>query len=320
MYHPTTRVLTVLALLQSHGRLTGAELAHRLEVNIRTLRRYITMLQDLGIPIIADRGRNGSYELTAGHKLPPMMFTNDEALSLSIGLLTAQHLGLTETVQAIKSAQAKLEQVMPPELKTRIQALTETIILDLNDIPMESPGKVLLTMSSAAYRQQRVHMHYRSRSERESERDFDPYGLAYRHGCWYVVGYCRLRRDLRSFRLDRVIQVELLESRFERPAEFDVVSHLLQSVALLPRQYSFEILLKTDLITAQKEIFEMLGVLEPHPDGVLLRGSTDDLDWLARVLAKFSFDFVVYQPQELYEALRKRAETLLRLATPVIHE
>src|SRR5215475_4352574 len=124
MYHPTTRVLAVLALLQSHGRMTGADMARRLEVNIRTLRRYITMLQDVGIPIIAERGRNGSYELTAGYKLPPMMFTNDEALALSVGLLTARQLGLAETIQAIQSAQAKLEQVMPVALKNQMRALT----------------------------------------------------------------------------------------------------------------------------------------------------------------------------------------------------
>ncbi len=94
MYHPTTRVLAVLELLQARGRMTGAELAQRLEVDIRTLRRYITMLQDLGIPIVAERGRYGAYELGAGFKLPPMMFTNDEALALSIGLLAARHLGL----------------------------------------------------------------------------------------------------------------------------------------------------------------------------------------------------------------------------------
>jgi predicted DNA-binding transcriptional regulator YafY len=313
MYHPTTRVLAVLALLQAHGRMTGAQLAQRLEVNIRTLRRYITMLQDLGIPIVAERGRTGSYELTAGYKLPPMMFTNDEALALSIGLLTARHLGLAETVRAIESAQAKLEQVMPLDLKHRVRALTETVTLDLNVLPMESPGKVLLTMSSAAQSQRRVHLRYRSRADDETERDFDPYGLAFRQGRWYVVGYCGLRHDLRSFRLDRVVQVDLTDTPFERPAAFDPLTYIVQSVATLPRQFTFEVLLKTDLVTAQCEVFDVLGVLQPHPEGVLMRGSTDDLDWLARMLARFSFDFTVVAPDELRAALRSRAESLLKL-------
>ena len=317
MYHPTTRVLAVLALLQSHGRLTGAQMAQRLEVNVRTVRRYITILQDLGIPIAAERGRAGSYELTAGFKLPPMMFTNDEALALAIGLLMARHLGLAETTPSIESARAKLEQVMPLELRRRLQALTNTVTLDMDVPPGGSPASVLLAMSSAAQQQRRVRMRYRSRANSETERDLDPYGLAFHQGGWYVVGFCGLRRGLRSFRLDRVAQVELTETPFERPANFDALAYLVHSVATLPRLFVFEVLLKTDLVTAQAESFDMLGVLEPQPDGVLLRGSADDLDWLARMLARFSFEFTIILPEALRTALHRRAEILLQLAAGV---
>jgi len=141
MYHPTTRVLAVLALLQAHGRMSGSELAQRLEVNIRTLRRYIIMLQDLGIPIEAERGRNGAYVLSAGFKLPPMMFTNEEALALTIGLISARRLHLADTDRAIESAFAKLERVMPLDLKSRVRALTETITLGLNTVSSTPPRK-----------------------------------------------------------------------------------------------------------------------------------------------------------------------------------
>src|SRR5258708_21985255 len=166
MYHPTTRVLAVLTLLQTHGRMTGAELAGRSEVNSRTVRDYITMLQDLGAPIVAERGRNGAYELDSGFKLPPMMFTNDEALALAIGLLAARRMGLAEAIPAAESARAKLEAVMSPTLKSRMQALTETVTLDLSgmqlDLPADSAGEVMVTMSRAAQLQRRVHMCYRS--------------------------------------------------------------------------------------------------------------------------------------------------------------
>src|SRR5215813_13050528 len=162
MYHPTTRVLAVLTLLQTHGRMTGAELARRLEVNARTLRRYITILQDLGAPIIAERGRNGAYELDSGFTLPPMMFTNDEAVALAVGLLAARQLGLADMVRAAESARLKLEEAMPAELKARVQSLTETITLDLNAQPLVSPSEVMLTLSSAAQIRRRVHLRYRS--------------------------------------------------------------------------------------------------------------------------------------------------------------
>src|SRR5687768_8796768 len=146
MYHPTTRVLAVLALLQAHGRMSGAGLAQRLEVNVRTLRRYIVMLQDLGIPINAERGRNGAYVLSAGFKLPPMMFTNEEALALTVGLISARRLNLADTDRAIESALAKLERVMPLDLKSRVRALTETIQLGPDaTVSSTAPSEVILT-------------------------------------------------------------------------------------------------------------------------------------------------------------------------------
>src|SRR5216684_1717243 len=127
MYHPTTRVLTVLELLQSHQRLSGPELAARLEVNIRTVRHYIMMLQDLGIPIKAERGRYGAYRLLPGFKLPPLMFNEDEALALTLGLLTARRLGLTAAAPAVAGALAKIERVLPSALRKRVQAVQETL-------------------------------------------------------------------------------------------------------------------------------------------------------------------------------------------------
>src|SRR5215216_7918544 len=158
MYHPTTRVLAVLALLQAHGRMSGSELAKRLEVNVRTLRRYIIMLQDLSIPIEAERGRNGAYVLSPGFKLPPMMFTNEEALALTVGLISARRLNLADTDHAVESALAKLERVMPHDLKGRTRALTETITLDQNAESSTPPDEeVLSVISGAAQLQQRVH-------------------------------------------------------------------------------------------------------------------------------------------------------------------
>jgi predicted DNA-binding transcriptional regulator YafY len=314
MYHPTTRVLTVLELLQSHGQMTGAALAERLEVNIRTLRRYITMLQDLGVPILAERGRYGAYQLGAGYKLPPMMFTNDEAIALALGLLAAQQLGLAETGQAVESARAKLERVMPAELKSRMRALSETVRLDLGTNPERLPGPAMLTLSGAAKARQRVRLRYRSGAGDETERDFEPYGLAHRNDNWYVVGRCDLRDDLRSFRLDRILQVDLTDAHFERPADFDALAFVVRSIASLPRQFPFEILLETDLEEAERVLSDVLGLLEPVEAGIILRGRTDNLDWLARQLARFPFPFVVRGPDALRTALRRRATELVELA------
>jgi predicted DNA-binding transcriptional regulator YafY len=314
MYHPTTRVLAVLELLQSHRRMTGSELARRVEVNVRTLRRYITMLQDLGIPILAERGRYGAYELIPGFKLPPMMFTNDEALALAIGLLAAKRLGLNETSHTIESARAKLERVMPIELKEQVRALTETILLDLDESRTTSSTETMMTLSRAAQLQHTVTLRYLSGENEETERGLDPYGLTHYGGRWYAVGHCHLRNDLRSFRLDRMQDVKLTDLPFERPSNFDALDYLVKKIATIPRQFNFEILLKTEPGSAQSEITDMLGVLEQREDGLLLRGSTDNLDWLARQLARFPFDFVIHEPEGLREALRKRAMELMDMA------
>ena len=314
MYHPTTRVLAVLALLQAHGRMSGSELAQRIEVNIRTLRRYIVMLQDLGIPIESERGRNGAYVLSAGFKLPPMMFTNEEALALTVGLISARCLNLADTDRAIESAVVKLERVMPLDLRSRVRALTETITLDQRIAPSTPPGEVILSaMSRAAQLQQRVHIQYHPTQSEDTKREFDPYGLTHYLNNWYVVGYCHLRNGLRSFRLDRIAQVKDVNMHFERPEGFDPLAHLMQAIATLPRTYAFEVLLKTDIATVQKEAFEVLGVLEVGKDGVIMRGSVDDLNWLARQLSVFSFDFVVYEPEELKAELKKHAAKLANL-------
>jgi predicted DNA-binding transcriptional regulator YafY len=317
MYHPTTRVLAVLALLQAYGRMSGSELAQRLEVNIRTLRRYIIMLQDLGIPIEAERGRNGAYMLSAGFKLPPMMFTNEEALALTVGLISARRLNLADTDRAVESAFAKLERVMPLELKSRVQALTETITLDQKAASSTPPSEVVLSeLSSAAQLQQRVHLQYHSTQRENTERDFDPYGLTYYLQRWYVVGYCHLRQDLRSFRLDRITHINTLNAHFKRPDGFDPLAHMMQAIATMPRKFAFELLLKTDINTAQKEVFDVLGVLEPVKDGVIMRGSVEDLDWLARQISIFSFDFVVREPTELKTELKKHSVKLSNFANP----
>src|ERR1700751_4763159 len=131
MPHPTTRVLAALELLQSHGQIGGAELARRLEVARRTLRRYIATLEDMGIPITTEQGRYGGYRLVPGYKLPPMMFTEEEAQAVSLGLLAARGLGLA--APAIESVQAKLDRVLPSAPKKTLAALRESVALETGD-------------------------------------------------------------------------------------------------------------------------------------------------------------------------------------------
>jgi predicted DNA-binding transcriptional regulator YafY len=314
MSRPTARVLAALELLQTHGRMSGAELARRLRVDPRTVRRYVVTLEELGIPITAERGRDGHYMLVSGFKLPPMMFTDDETLALAVGLQAARGLGLAEGHVAVAGALAKLERVMPAGLKRRVRAVGETVAIGLSRSSPPHDNRTLGALCEAAQTETRVRLRYRSRPGEETEREFDAYGLAYRSGCWYVVGWCHLRRGLRSFRLDRVMSVRPGERRFSRPEGFDALAHVTVSVAMLKRAFSVEVLLMTDLQTAQRELFPAAGVLEWTGDGVLLRGEVDSLPWFARELARLPFAFAIRRPASLRRALRAVVKNLEKLA------
>lgn len=317
MSHPASRVLTVLELLQVHGRLSGSELAQRLQVDVRTMRRYIRVLEDIGIPITAERGRYGAYSLVPGFKLPPLMFGDDEALALSLGLLAARSLGLADAAPAVASALAKIERVMPAALQRRVRAVAETVTLDLSHPPTVTDGEALLQLSAAAQSQRRVRLDYRAADGALSRRDFDAYGLTWRGGRWYVLGHCHLRRDLRSFRLDRVVEVVPLDQSFGRPPNFDAAAQLELSLANLPRAIAVEVLLHTDLAGVQSEHLGCIGLFEARGGRVLLRTSTDSLEWFARQLARLPFEFDIVRPDELRAALAAHIGRLQRaIAAP----
>ena len=291
MSHPTGRVLALLELLQGGTGLGGSELARRVGVDRRTVRRYVAHLVGMGVPVEAHRGRDGGYALRPGYKLPPMMFTADEALALAVGLHAAGELGLNGITPAIASTQAKLERVMPAGLRRQLADVRQSVALDLMRPFAAGNTSALLGLSAAARSQQRVHLRYRSADGSETARDVDVYGLAYRGGAWYAVGRCHLRRDLRSFRLDRVLTVEALPKSFGRPAGFDVLGHLARSIAQLPRAHTVEVVLATTLEHARRAVFVELGELRPLARGVWLSVQADDLEWVARELSRLPFAF-----------------------------
>jgi predicted DNA-binding transcriptional regulator YafY len=319
MYFPATRVLTVLELLQSRQHISGPELATRLEVDTRTVRRYITMLQDLGVPVEAERGRYGSYRLRPGFKLPPLMFTDDEALALTLGLLAARKMGLTVAAPAVEGALAKIERALPATLRARVQAVQETLIFDVTASTTIPDNAVVVTLCAAAQQEKCVEMCYRNwDSSEETRRVVDPYGLVYRSGLWYMVGYCHLRADLRTFRLDRIVTTEMRDESFTRPPDFDCLAHVLQSLPRTPGTWYIDVLLETTLEHARRVVPPALALLEEDERGVSFRCYAQDLDWIAYVLLGLDCSLVVRQPPELRDALRRLAQEATKMADRII--
>jgi len=309
---PVARVLAALELLQTHRRISGPELARRLGVDGRTVRRYVATLEELGIPVTAERGRGGAYALVAGFKLPPLMFSPDGVVAVAVGLVAARGLGLSGADAAASSAQAKLERVMPEPLRRRARAIGDTVALELGRPRAPGNDAALATLTAAALARERVALRYRSGQGAATERAFDAYGLAHRGGRWYAVGHCHLRGGLRSFRLDRVEAVRGLGATFARAEGFDVLAHLTDAIARLPRAHAAEVLLRTDLDGARRALFPAAGLLEPAPGGVLLRAQADDLGWLARELARLPFAFEVRSPGALRREVASLAARLAR--------
>ena len=314
MYHPTTRVLTVLELLQARGRLSGPELAERLEVDLRTVRRYVTMLQDLGIPVEAARGRHGGYRLRPGFRLPPLVFSDDEALALTLGLLSARRLGLATDAVTAEGALAKLERVLPPDVRARVAAVQETLTIDQTQGAPIPTTAIVMALAAGVHSSRRVCLHYASARGEETERQVDPYGLVHVVRRWYAPGYCHLRSGLRLFRLDRVRAVDLLDEPFVPPTDFDPLRFVQDALAVAPSAWHVEAILDTTAARARQVIPPHEATIETSDDGVVLRLNIECLDDAARYLIRLGFPFIVRRPAELRAVLRNLAAEIARNA------
>lgn len=317
MTHPTTRVLALLELLQAHHRLTGAELAERLGVDERTVRRYATRLVELGIPVEAERGRYGGYRLLPGYKLPPLLFTDDEATAVVLGLTAARVIGLTttSTATASESAIAKLYRVLPVALGERIAGVQDTLGLTVHRRDGRTPETgTVLTLAAAAHQHRRVRIAYTSWRNEHRERDLDPYGLVVHGGRWYVSGHDHHRDEVRTFRLDRIETATLTNERFEPPADFDPVTHVTRSLANVPYAHEVEVVLATSLVEARRRIPPSVGTLTERADGVLLSTRAERLDGMARMLAGLGWPFEIVRPDELRAAVLTLADDLREAA------
>lgn len=309
MYHPTTRLLTILELLQARPMMSGADLAARLEVDRRTVRKYIMMLQDLGIPIETSRGPTGGYHLRPGFKLPPLMLTNDEALAIMLSLLAARRQGIGVEPHLIEGALAKIERVLPDGLRLRLQAVQAAVAFVETPAKPQPPSATVLLISTAVRQQQRLYLRYQAREE-ETARSIDPYGVVSHWDQWYVVGWCHLRQAVRVFRFDRIIAADLETATFVRPPDFDSLRYVLESLAMAPRGWLVEIVLATTLVEAQQRMPPGSAVFAECATGVLMQLYSTDLTATARYLCLWDCPFVIRRPPELRTAMQELAATI----------
>ncbi|HEX8036576.1 MAG TPA: YafY family protein, partial [Ktedonobacterales bacterium] len=294
--------------------LTGAELARRLEVHIRTVRDYIEMLQDLGIPVEAERGRYGGYRLRPGYRLPPLIFTEDEALALTLSLLMARESGLAKADPAFEGTLAKIERVLPVSTRARIQAVEQTVVFEHRSThPAPALGAVT-ALSAAVQHHQRVRLRYCSAQAKLTERTFHPYGVVAHEGVWYTIGHCELRGGQRLFRLDRILEIDVLGDTFTPPAQFDALTAVQRALAAVPRVWQVEVWVEAMLADVERQSQLSKGHFTQMHDGVLIQVEVEDLLWMARLLAGLGMPFKIQHPPELRVVFQQYVLTMLRYA------
>ncbi|HEY1389604.1 MAG TPA: YafY family protein [Ktedonobacterales bacterium] len=314
MSYSTARVLALLELLEAHGRMRGEELARRLEVNERTVRRYVLTLRDRGVPIEMERGRYGGYYLPAGYKRP-LALTEREALSTAWGLLRGGQHDIDFAGIDSRRALDKLSMALPQSTRDLVRSLEH--VVTFADVPVHAGEPVdvehLKIILYAVASHQHVRMTYHSWRGDMTERTVDPYHVVCRNGRWYLVGYCHLRTDQRVFRLDHIVNVTLLTETFTPPS-IDALAAVERSIGQVPWRWEYCVQLDLPLEVAAQRVSAATASLEQSHRGVIMRGYADDLAWIAHLLAGLRCPLAVLSPPELREELHALAEHARRIA------
>ena len=312
MSNTATRLITLIMLLQRQPNQNASQLAQKLDVSVRTVQRYMTMLDEMGIPIYAERGPYGGYGLVRGYKMPPLVFTPAEAVALYLGASFLEQVWGRLYQEAARGALAKLDNVLPDEQRREVAWARQTLLA----IGMHS-GNPNLSMPhleklwQAVHQRRRVRLVYRGRNQPEpSQRDIDPYVLVHGWGWQYCLGYCHLRQGIRSFRVDRILELAFLDETFEIPADFDLEAYVASEPYFQPRvQARLYFAPEVALVALDNRAY--WDTLEKQPDGSVIVGfATPELEAAASVVLSYGYPAVVLEPADLRELVRERARAI----------
>jgi predicted DNA-binding transcriptional regulator YafY len=314
----SSRLLTLLSLLQARRDWPGSELAHRLDVSGRTIRRDVERLRGLGYPVESLTGPAGGYRLRAGTAMPPLLLDDDEAIAIAVGLRTAARASVTGIEETSVRALVKLEQVLPAHLRRRVRALGSATTTLPAGGPTVDPQT--LTVIAAACRDfECVRFAYRGRDGVASRREVEPHSLVNLGRRWYLAAWDRGRKDWRTFRIDRLRGPASTGVRFtprDLPAT-DAAAYVSQSLSAAPNRYEARVTLHAPAEAVRKNVPSHWGTIEPIDDqSCEYRTGDDDLAWLALRVAMLGVDFDVHEPPELAEHLLLLARRLERAAAP----
>lgn len=316
MTETSGRLLQLLSLLQGRRDWPGQELAERLEVSGRTIRRDVERLRRLGYPVESLTGPAGGYRLRAGSAMPPLLLDDEEAIAIAVGLRTAARASVSGIEENAVRALVKLEQVLPAHLRRRVSALgTATFTLPATG-PTVDP-RHLTAIASACRDGECLRFAYRSRDGTDSRRLTEPHALVNHGRRWYLVAWDRHRDDWRTFRVDRLAGPAPAGVRFSPralPAK-DAAAYVRQSIAGAPSRFEARVTLHASAEEMASRVPARWGTVRPLDAHTCeYRTGDDDLGWLAVHIAMLGVDFEVHEPPELAAHLKELALRLRRAA------
>jgi predicted DNA-binding transcriptional regulator YafY len=311
-----SRLLDLLSLLQARRDWPGPELADRLEVSGRTIRRDVDRLRALGYPVESLTGPAGGYRLRAGSAMPPLLLDEDEAIAIAVGLGTAARASVTGIEETSIRALVKLEQVLPAHLRRRVTALGSATIAAAPPGPTVDP-RHLTTIATACRDAECLRFDYRGRDGALSRREVEPHSLVNLGRRWYVLAWDRRRDDWRTFRVDRLARPAATGARFTArrlPAE-DAAAYVEQRIAGAGSRFEARVTVHAPAAELAARVPHIAGALEPIDDRrCLYRTADHDLEWLALRIAMLGFDVDVDGPPELLAELSALSARLARAA------
>jgi predicted DNA-binding transcriptional regulator YafY len=307
MANTSARLLRLLSLLETHRYWPGAELAARLEVSARTLRRDVDRLRELGYPVRAQRGVDGGYQLEAGAALPPLVLEDDEAVALAIGLRTAAQAAIEGIEEASIRALAKVARVMPPQLRRRVEAVQSVALPPVWTGGPTVDAEVLTSVARACRDEERLRFTYTAQSGETTSRHVEPHQLVSLGRRWYLAAYDLRREDWRTFRLDRVVAVRDTGMHFTRrelPGG-DAVGFVRSAIGtLLASQPAVEAVIDAPAASVRGRLGRWATVEALDEGHCRLRMRVDNLDWAAAGLALLGAEFTLVAPPEVIRHVR----------------
>jgi predicted DNA-binding transcriptional regulator YafY len=305
MAETSARLLRLLDLLQQRPDWTGTDLAERLGVTTRTVRKDVARLRDLGYPVDANLGAAGGYRLRAGSRMPPLLLDDEEVVAIAIGLRTAAYAGIVGIEETSLRALTKLEQMLPDHLRRRIRALQSAVepLRWTSQNALVEPES-LAVVSQACRDREQVRFDYADKAGTETRRLVEPEKLVLVGHRWYLAAWDTRREDWRTFRLDRLSRPRLAGVR-TRPRPLpdgatDASEYVSRSIGATERRIEASVLVHAPFDVARAAIPEHVGTVEPvGPAEARLRVEVENLEWLALRLGLIDLDFTIEAPAEL---------------------